>query len=157
MITRRGDQRERAKQLRSLQANDTIVFYASLADVRGSTELVYAIIGLFVVQDFILAADIATHDRETNAHSRRVLAPGAQDLVVRGRPGLSGRLKQCLPIGEYRNRAYRVRRDLLEEWGGLSVRDGYVQRSARLPLFRDAPRFLRWMEKQRPVLIQANN
>jgi len=133
------------------------VFYASLADVRGSTELVYAIIGLFVVQDFILAADIATHDRETNAHSRRVLAPGAQDLVVRGRPGLSGRLKQCLPIGEYRNRAYRVRRDLLEEWGGLSVRDGYVQRSARLPLFRDAPRFLRWMEKQRPVLIQANN
>ncbi|MCH8039034.1 MAG: hypothetical protein IH977_01645 [Nitrospinae bacterium] len=153
-----GDQGERAKQLRnSLQANDMIVFYAGLADVRGAAELVYAIIGLFVVQDFVLAAEIPAHDRDTNAHSRRILAPGVQDLIVRGRPGVSGRLKRCLRIGEYRDRAYRVRRDLLDEWGGLSVRDGYLQRSARLPRFLDAPRFLRWMERQHPVLIQANN
>ncbi|MGH8674911.1 MAG: hypothetical protein ACREVG_11440, partial [Burkholderiales bacterium] len=85
------------------------------------------------------------------------LVPGAQDLIVRGRSGLSGRLERCLPIGEYRDRAYRVRRDLLDEWGGLSVRDGYLQRSARLPRFLDAPRFLRWMERQQPALIQANN
>ena len=152
-----GDQGERAKQLGKLQAKDTIVFYAGLADVRSAAELVYAIIGLFVVQDFVLAADIPVPDRDINAHSRRVLAPGAQDLVVRGRQGVSGRLKRCLPIGEYRDRAYRVRRDLLEEWGRLSVRDGYLQRSARLPLFLDPPRFLRWMEGQRPVLVQANN
>ncbi len=152
-----GDQGERAKQLRKLHANDTIVFYAGLADVRGMAKLVYAIIGLFVIQDFVLAADIPAYDRDTNAHSRRVLAPGAQDLVVRGRPGVSGRLMRCLPIGEYRDRAYRVRRDLLAEWGGLSVRDGYLQRSARLPRFLDARRFLRWMEKQQPTLIQANN
>ena len=153
-----GDQGERAKQLRThLHTNDMIVFYSGLADVRSATELVYAIIGLFVVQDFLVAADIPAHDRDTNAHSRRVLAPSAQDLVVRGRPGVSGRLKRCLRIGEYRDRAYRVRRDLLDEWGGLSVKDGYLQRSARLPRFLDAPRFLRWMEKQRPVLIQANN
>jgi len=153
-----GDRGERAKQLHAnLRANDTIVCYAGLADVRGAAELVYAIIGLFVVQDFVLAADIPAHDRDTNAHSRRVLAPGAQDLVVRGCPHVSGRLKRCLPIGEYRDRAYRVRRNLLDEWGGLSVRDGYLQRSARLPLFLDPPRFLRWMERQRPVLVQANN
>lgn len=153
-----GDQGERANQLRAnLHANDMIVFYAGLADVRGASELVYAIIGLFIVQDLVVAMDIPAHDRDSNAHSRRVLAPGAQDLVVRGRPGVSGRLKQCLPIGEYRDRAYRVRRNLLDEWGGLSVRDGYLQRSARLPRFLDTPRFLRWMERQRPVLIQANN
>ncbi len=153
-----GDQGERAKQLRTnLHTTDTIVFYAGLADVRGAAELVYAIIGLFVVQDFVLAAEIPAHDRDTNAHSRRVLAPGAQDLIVRGRPGVSGRFKRCLPIGEYRDRAYRVRRDLLDEWGGLSVKDGYLQRSARLPRFLDAPRFLRWMETQQPALIQANN
>ena len=153
-----GDQGQRAKQLRTnLHANDTIVFYAGLADVRGASELVYAIVGLFVVQDFLLAAEIPANDRDTNAHSRRVLAPGAEDLVVRACPGVSGRLKRCLPIGEYRDRAYRVRRDLLDEWGGLSVRDGYLQRSARLPRFLDPPRFLRWMERQRPVLVQANN
>ena len=153
-----GDQGERAKQLRTnLDANDTIVFYAGLADVRSTAELVYAIIGLFVVQDLIVVTDIPADERDTNAHSRRVLAPGAQDLVVRGRPGVSGRLKRCLPIGEYRDRAYRVRRDLLDEWGGLSVRDGYLQRSARLPRFLDVPRFLWWMERQQPVLIQANN
>ena len=153
-----GDRGERAKQLRTnLQANDTIVFYAGLEDVHGATELVYAIIGLFVVQDFVLASDIPAHDRDTNAHSRRVLAPGAQDLVVRGCPHVSGRLKRCLPIGEYRDRAYRVRRNLLDEWGGLSVKDGYLQRSARLPRFLNPPRFLRWMERQRPVLVQANN
>jgi hypothetical protein len=153
-----GDQGERAKQLRTtLHANDTIVFYAGLADVRGATELVYAIIGLFVVQDFLRATDIPARNRDSNAHSRRVLAPDAQDLIVRARPGVSGRLKRCVPIGEYRDRAYRVRRDLLDEWGGLSVRDGYLQRSARLPRFLDAPRFLRWIERQRPVLIQANN
>lgn len=153
-----GDQGERAKQLRTqLRTNDMIVFYAGLADVRDANKLVYAIIGVFVVQEFLLAANIPAHDRDTNAHSRRVLEQGATDLVVRGRPGVSGRLKRCLPIGEYRERAYRVRPDLLEKWGGLSVRDGYVQRSARLPRFLDAPRFLRWMQGQRPVLIQANN
>ena len=153
-----GDQGERAKQLRTnLHANDTIAFYAGLADVHGAAELVYAIIGLFVVQDFVLAAEIPAHDRDTNAHSRRVLPPGAQDLIVRGRSGVSGRLKRCLPIGEYRDRAYRVRPDLLDEWGRLSVRDGYLQRSARLPRFLEPLRFLRWMERQQPVLIQANN
>lgn len=153
-----GDQGERAKQLRAhLCRNDAVVFYAALKDVRGAPELVYAIVGLFVVQDLVLAADIPAGDRDTNAHSRRVLAPGAPDLVVHGCPGVSGRLKRCLPIGEYRERAYRVRRNLLDEWGGLSVKGGYLQRSARLPQFLDPRRFLRWMERQQPVLIQANN
>jgi hypothetical protein len=46
---------------------------------------------------------------------------------------------------------------ILEAWGGLSCRDGYLQRSAVLPSFPDAPRFLRWFERQAPELVSANN
>jgi hypothetical protein len=78
-------------------------------------------------------------------------------LVVRGRPGVSGRLERCLPIGEFRDKAYRVRRDVLKEWDGLSVKDGYLQRSARLPRFLDPERFARWLYSRDPVLLQTNN
>jgi hypothetical protein len=66
-------------------------------------------------------------------------------------------LERCLPIGEWRDRAYRVRRALIDEWGGLSVKDGYLQRSARLPRMIDPTRFQRWLESQKPILFQANN
>ncbi len=153
-----GDQGRRAKQLlRCLDTNDMIVFYAGLKDVRRKGYLIYAIIGLLIVKDFLSAVEISKKDRDINAHSRRVLAPDAEDIVVRGQPGVSGRLKRCLPIGEFRDRAYRVQIDLLEEWGGLSVKDGYLQRSASLPRFLDVPRFVRWLKRQKPVLLQANN
>ena len=153
-----GDKGERAKQIRAgLGRGDTILFYAGLADVRGASRLVYALVGLLVVEGIVAALDVPREQWDTNAHCRRVPAPGTSDIVVRGRAGSSGRLQCCLPIGEYRDRAYRVRRDLLHEWGGLSVKDGYLQRSARLPRFLDAPRFMRWLESQRPVLVQANN
>jgi hypothetical protein len=70
---------------------------------------------------------------------------------------VSGRIRRCLPIGELRNRAYRVRHDLLEAWGGLDIQDGYIQRSVRLPAFLDAGTFYRWFLKQRPELVAANN
>ncbi|MEX1253344.1 MAG: hypothetical protein WEE64_03290 [Dehalococcoidia bacterium] len=149
---------QRAKQLHErLGRGDLVVFYAGLRDVNGARELVYAIIGLLVVEEFVLARDVPARNRDMNAHARRVLAPGVEDLIVVGQPGVSGRLERCLPIGERRDRAYRVRRNLLDEWGGLSVNDGYVQRSARLPRFLDAPRFIGWLERQRPTLKQANN
>jgi hypothetical protein len=65
------DQRERAKQLRAnLSAGDLIVFYAGLRDVRDRARLVYAIIGVLVVEDFILATNVRARSRHTNAHSR---------------------------------------------------------------------------------------
>ena len=152
-----GDIRERAKQLRaSLNPGDLIVFYAGLRDVR-DRGLVYAIIGLLMVEEFLLATSILPTLRDINAHSRRILPSSAQDLIVRGRPGVSGRLERCVPIGEWRDRAYRVRRDLLAEWGGLSVKGGYLQRSARLPRFFDAARFYDWFRSKSPILLQTNN
>jgi hypothetical protein len=153
-----GDVGQRAKQIRTgLGRGDLIVFYAGLRDTRGASRLVYAIIGLFEVDSFVPALEVRQKDRDLNAHSRRVLKPGADDLIICGRPGVSGRLQRCISIGEYRNRAYRTRVDLLEAWGGLSIRDGYLQRSARLPRFLDPMRFRRWFEKQGPALIQTNN
>jgi hypothetical protein len=49
-----------------------------------------------------------------------------------------------------------VRRDLLKAWGGLSTADGFLQRSAVPPLFRDPHAFLRWFRDQRPRLLEAN-
>ncbi|HLI57623.1 MAG TPA: hypothetical protein VKY26_11410 [Actinomycetota bacterium] len=91
-----------------------------------------------------------------NAHTRRV-APGPAEFVVRGMPERSGRLARYLPIGERRDGAYRVRRDLLAEWGGLSVKDGFVQRSARPPRFQDPERFMRWLTRQGVSLVPRNN
>ena len=154
-----GDVGERAKQLRKHLSSpgDLIVFYAGLRDVTGRKELVYAIIGVFFVEAITFATDIPENDRDINAHSRRILSEGAQDVIIRARPGISGRLERCLSIGEWRDRAYRVRRDVLETWGGLSVKDGYIQRSARLPKFNDPMRFQCWFESKHTILVQANN
>jgi hypothetical protein len=152
-----GDQGERAKQLCKLNRGDMIVFYSGLADVRGGPRLVYAIIGLFVVDVIIPATSVPVSARDTNAHSRRILSEAAQDIIVRARPRVSGRLERCFPIGEWRDRAYRARRDVLEAWGGLSVKDGYLQRSARLPRFLDQGQFQRWFGSQKPTLLQVNN
>ncbi len=152
-----GDQGQRARQLAGLDPGDCLAFYASLIDVTGQAGLAYSLIGLLVVERIVLAADLSPQNRDINAHSRRRLEPGSKDLVVLGRAGSSGRLRRCLLIGEYRDRAYRVTKELLAEWGGLSVRDGYLQRSARLPRFLEPLRFLSWLERQRPELMQANN
>jgi hypothetical protein len=153
-----GDRGERAKQIQAkLSSGDLIVFYAGLSDVRGNSRLAYAIVGLFVVESIISAVDLPATARDINAHSRRILSADAQDLIVRARPKVSGRLERCLQIGERRDRAYRVRHDLLEAWGGLSVKDGYLQRSARLPQFLDPKRFLNWFDSMGRGLLQANN
>ncbi len=153
-----GDRGQRAKQLvQHLNPGDLIVFYAGLSDVNGEKRLIYAIIGVFVVESFTLATAVAVDCRHCNAHSRRILQPETDDIIIRARIGLSGRLLRCIPIGEWRNRAYRVRDALLQEWGGLSVKDGYLQRSVRLPRFNDAERFMKWFKANNPGLVQTNN
>lgn len=150
-----GDRR--GSEIRRLEEDDLLVFYAGLRPCRPCDQrLIYAIVGLFVVDEVVDAADVPRHRWPENAHTRKRKG-GASDIVVRAKPGVSGRLRRCLPIGEYRDRAYRARRDLLEAWGGLSVADGYIQRSARPPRFLDAERFYLWFQEQGPELIEANN
>ena len=89
-----------------------------------------------MVEEIVSAKDVHKPRWAENAHTRRV--PRDSDIVVRARTGVSGRLHRCIPIGEFRDRVYRVRKELLKMWGGLDINDGYIQRSVRLPAFLDA-------------------
>jgi hypothetical protein len=153
-----GDQGERANQIRTkLCAGDLLVFYAGLRDVRPAPQLVYALIGLYVINEIVMAVHVPQKHWQENAHTRRQLPADANDIVVRARRLVSGRLERCIPIGNYRDRAYRVCPELLKSWGGLSVKNGYLQRSARLPEFTNAQRFYAWFNAQRVPLIPRNN
>ncbi len=153
-----GDRGERAKQIKvKLGEGDLLVFYAGLQDVHSNSRLVYALIGLYVIDTIVLATSVPKKDWDRNAHTRRDLAPGADDTVIFAKPGLSGRLERCLPIGEYRDRAYRVKPDILEAWGDLTVKKGYLQRSARLPEFSAPAKFYRWFQAQGIPLCQRTN
>jgi hypothetical protein len=152
-----GDQGQRGKRVVNLlKAEDLLAFFAALRPVDGpSRPLVYAIIGLYVVDEIVSAASIPESRWFENAHTRRVPSDG--EIVVRARPRVSGRLRKCIPIGELRGNAYRVRNDLLNAWGGLDIKDGYIQRSARLPEFKDAAKFYGWFLAQKPELTAQNN
>ena len=86
------------------------------------------------------------------------------NIVLRADPKQSGRYSQCIPIGSHRHSrvlstkkpSYRVRPNILDEWGGLSVSDGYIERSATLPSFIEPKKFLQWLEEQRPSLVHSN-
>ena len=151
-----GDQGRRGRSISRLQSGDLLAFFAGLRPVENSEKaLVYALIGAYIIEEIVTAQSVPPNRWHENAHTRR--EPSPNNIVVRARAGVSGRLKRCIPIGEYRNRAYRVRRDLLSEWGGLDVKDGYLQRSARLPEFGEAERFYHWFLAQRPELVSENN
>ena len=152
-----GDQGQRGKRIQSLLTEgDLLAFFAALRPVDGPARpLMYVLIGLYVVEEIVRAKSIPRSRWAENAHTRRV--PGDGDIVVRAKPRVSGRLRRCIPIGELRDRVYRVRSDLLEAWGGLDIKDGYIHRSVRLPAFHDAENFYRWFLAQKPELIQHNN
>lgn len=153
-----GDQGERAKQIRNkLSSGDLLVFYASFQSISVGGGLVYALIGLYVIEEIVPARAVAISRRDENAHTRRVLSVSATDIVVRARQGVSGRLQRCVPVGDFRGRAYRVWPHLQKTWGGLSVKDGYLQRSARLPEFQNAAKFYDWFKAQNPTLTARNN
>ena len=150
-----GDAHPRSLPLAELEPDDFLVFYAGLRPFRPAVpSLLYAIIGFYRVREVVRAGAIPRERWHENAHTRRPI--DGKDLVVRARPGCSGRLDRCIPIGDYRDRAYRVRPDLLEAWGGLSVKNGYIQRSGRIPRFLDPERFLAWFGRQETRLLARN-
>ena len=151
-----GDRHERGRQIRAkLRSGDLLVFYAGLRDVR-QRHLVYALIGLFTIDVITAARDLPADRWAENAHTRRCEI-GETDIVVHGRKGASGRFERCLEFAAFRSGAYRVHPELLEAWGGLRVRDGYVQRSARLPELADPARFVSWLDQQGVTIVARDN
>jgi Nucleotide modification associated domain 3 len=146
----------RGSDIRELQEDDLLVFYAGLRPTSACEhKLIYALVGIYVVDEVVCAADVPAGRRAENAHTRKAKV-SASDIIVRGKPGVSGLLRRYIPIGEFRDRAYRVSHDVLNAWGGLSVKDGYIQRSARPPKFLDAPRFYDWFRSQGVSLVAKN-
>jgi hypothetical protein len=156
-LTYGDDGNRRGSDLRKLSEDDIVVFYAGLRSIHSKKDsLIYAIIGLFVVDEVVAVKDVPKERRDENAHTRRGVHEET-GIIVRGIKGKSGRLETFLPIGEFRNRAYRVKKDILGAWGDLSVKDGFIQRSARPPRFLDAEKFYKWFLKQKTGLVQENN
>lgn len=152
-----GDRGRKGKQISNyLIGGDLLAFYSALKD-RGSGSLIYALIGLIIIDRIERAADVAPPYWDRNAHTRRELGADADDIVVVGQKESSGRLERALIIGEFRDRAYRVTQPLLQAWGDISARDGYVQRSAIFPRLLDANRFLEWFRAQGVALVHENN
>jgi hypothetical protein len=136
---------------------DLLVFYSGLRPIHTCKDrLIYALVGLYVVEQVVLASYVPPNRRFENAHARRS-HPGETDIVVRAKRAVSGRFERSIPIGEWRDASYRVRQDLLDAWGGLSVKDGFLQRSAVPPAFREPQRFLDWLNKQSVGLLPRNN
>ena len=141
----------------NMDEGDLLVFYGGMRPVhRCKHRLIYALMGAYVVQEVVPVADVPEQRWYENAHVRKVKR-GNTDIVVRAKPGMSGRFEQCIPIGEWRDGAYRVRKDILNAWGGLSVKDGFIQRSAVPPAFNKPDQFLAWLKKQHVRLLPRNN
>jgi len=147
----------RGKGLIDLGPGDIIVFYSGLKPVATCEHrLVYALVGLYQVAESVRVEFVLASHWSDNAHTRCVEREGS-DVIVRAKLGSSGRLKRCIPIGEFRTRAYRVEEKVLAQWGGLSCRNGYLQRSAVLPTLLNPAQFMRWFERHKPELVSANN
>jgi len=147
----------RGKGLAALGRDDLLVFYAGLKPIAPCEHrLIYALIGLYRIDEVVRAGSVSSSRWAENAHTRCIETENS-DVVVRGQAGNSGRLTRCIPMGEFREKAYRVQNPILDAWGGLSCKNGYLQRSAVLPTFLEPAKFMRWFEAQQPELISANN
>lgn len=147
----------RGSEMTYMTEGDIIAFYCSLRPIEPSlNRLVYALIGLYIIEEVVWALEVPKSRWKENAHTRKRHIRDV-DVIVRGKLGVSGRLQKCIPIGEWRNGSYRVRNDLLDAWGGLSVKDGFIQRSVVPPSFLKPVKFFNWFKKQNIPLVQRNN
>jgi hypothetical protein len=150
-----GDRRGRG--VARLARGDFLAFFASLRPTRRiDATLLYALIGFYRVREVVRATSVPRARWGENAHTRRA-HHAASDVIVRAEREGSGRLRRCIPIGGWRDGCYRVRPDLLARWGPLSCRDGFLQRSAVPPSFREPERFLAWFASREPELVADNN
>jgi hypothetical protein len=155
-----GDTGNKATRIRDFfrdSQDNFIAFYAGLKQIAGNSRtLVYAIIGLYRFRNVQLVRDIPPGQWDRNAHTR--LADREDDIVIFADQNGSGRLRKSIPIGEqHDNKHYYVRNNLLQPWGGISTKNGWIQRSGGLPKFNDPELFLQWFEDQKPQFVQQNN
>jgi hypothetical protein len=156
-----GDSGQRSRQIIQHFADSRdnfIAFYASFMPIDGAgVHLTYALIGLFRFARVVHGRRAMKRLRENAVGNRDGGSATNGDIMIYADPMVSGRLVSLVPIGEWRKFAYRLREPLLELWGGISSRDGYIQRDACVPHFLDPEKFLRWFHERGPVLVAQNN
>ncbi len=157
-----GDSGQRAIRISSFfkdSVDNFIAFYASFRPIDGYQQpLVYGIIGLYRFQMVGLAHQVTPDQRSRNAHTRLAGYQHGTDVVIFAEQNTSGRLRHLLPIGERQdNGHYYVLSHLFDAWGGISSRNGWIQRSVYLPDFCKPERFLQWFTEQNVELIAENN
>ena len=152
-----GDQETgRGLRVAQLVRGDVIAFFASFKPIRECEHsLIYAIFGVLVVDQVRTVSETSPADHYKNAHTR-IVNMNKDHLIVSGDPLRSGRFTQAIPIGEFRNGAYRVTNSVLSEWGGLGVKDGFIQRSVCPPRFTDTDRFYAWLQSKNPKMTHSN-
>jgi hypothetical protein len=152
-----GDQQKgRGSRVCDLEKGDFLAFFASFKPVsKCQHRLVYALYGIMFVDKVVQVLDMDKTDLNKNAHSRKK-TPNSKDWVVFAEPERSGRFNRAIPIGEYREGSYRVTYDVLQAWGGLGVKNGFIQRSVCPPWFDNADKFIGWLNGHNVHLI-ANN
>jgi len=144
-----------APKLKRLKAGDLVVFFSGLKPItRSKNKLDYAIIGIFVVKNVDHAAEVTASHFKENAHTRWRVISG-KDVIVRGVPKLSGRLERSIVIGEWRDGAYRLTKKMDRAWGGLEVKNGFLQK-ATTPWFTNAKRFHDWFRERKLKLVAKN-
>lgn len=156
---------KRGSTLRSFRPDDLIVFYSGLRAIPAADSLVYALVGLYVIDEVVPSAlQVEASRRSENAHTRKTLVHPA-DVVVRARPGVSGRCERCIPIGGKRGddrSNYYLFPEIEGAWGGFIKRDGSrwkspcLNRSATPPLLGDPGGFMKWWEQQQVSLVRRN-
>jgi len=152
-----GDQASgRGLRVGDLNPGDFIAFFASFKPIIDcGQKLIYALFGFMTVDKRQRVADVPYSDLHKNAHTR-IENRDHSHWVIFADPSASGRFDRAIPIGEFRNGAYRVTNSLLDSWGGIGVKDGFIQRSVCPPWFLKPDRFLDWYKTQQINLIRRN-
>jgi len=147
---------KRGSRIAKMDKGDFIVFYGSFQSINKiQKNLIYALMGIFFIDEIVWTKHISKKRFKENAHTRKK-GKSQNDIVVRAIPHVSGRFKKTIPIGEWRDNAYRVKKNLLDKWGGLTVKNGYIQRSAVPPFFLSPNKFLIWLFSYELSIISSN-
>lgn len=152
-----GDQATgRGLRVGDIKGGDFLAFFASFKPIiKCDHKLIYALYGIMVVDKVLRVADVPENESHKNAHTR-VSNTNKDHWVVFANPSLSGRFNRAIPIGEFRNGSYRVKNEILDAWGDIGVKDGFIQRSVCPPWFTKPEKFLKWLESQKVELINSN-
>lgn len=106
-----------------------LIFFSALKNEKG--DIRYGFIGQFIATQIKKINELSDKKKTRNVHGQRENGEGDGLSVIaiadKDDPK-SGRFSKFIEFACFRDNCYRVRRDLIEKWGGWSSKNGYCQR-----------------------------